>query len=119
MKTKTNDYHQAYVRLRSQPSGKWLVHPDLRDRLVGDAVSRETNITEVASRILADRFGVAYTSPGRRTAGVPQADAEILNMRIPLSVWKAIERRSIKTRKPKMTELRHALCAHYELPIPA
>lgn len=112
------DYHQAYVRLRSQPTGKWLVHPELRDRLVADAEARRSNITEVASEILALHFGVKYTPNGRHS-GAPRENAEILNMRIPLPIWKAIERRAITTRRPKMMELRDALCQHYRLPMPS
>lgn len=111
------DYHQAYVRLRSQPTGEWLVHPELRDRLVEDAGARQSNITEVASEILALHFGVKYTPNGRRS-GVPRENAEILNMRIPLPIWKAIRRASMKSGRTEMNELRLALCKHYRLPMP-
>lgn len=114
----TKDYHQAYVRLRSQPSGKWLVHPELRDRLVEDAAAQGTNITEVASRILAGRYGVGFTPAGRKS-GPPRAKAEILNMRIPNAIWAAIRLGATGNGRTDMNELRRQLCDHYGLPIPA
>lgn len=112
--SRQKDYHQAYVRLRSQATGEWLAHPDLRAKLVEDAAARGSNITEVAAEILAARFKIAYTPAGRR-AGTPRPDADILNMRIPTNIWNALVRSRIKTGRPEMDLLRDALAEHYKL----
>lgn len=112
------DYHQAYIRLQSKTTSEWFVHPDLRHRLVADAEAQGSNLSEVAIKILADKYGVAYVSNGRRTA--PKEDPVILNLRLPRPLYAAIARAALPTYGPKYQDaIRADLCAHYGLSVSA
>lgn len=110
-------FYAAYIRLRSLPTGEWLVHEDLRTCLVADAEQRGTNLTEVAIDILAQRYGVAASSSSRKAA--PGKDAWELVLRIPLQLKMAIGARANKAGHSLQQEVREALCAHYGLAMPA
>lgn len=109
-------YHQAYVRLRSLTTGAWLVHPELRPRLVADALRQETNLTEVAAQILADRYKVPYTPKSRRTS--PRIEENFINMRLPDKLWASIGVAASRAGRKDMDEVRYTLCAHYGLRVP-
>ena len=72
---------QAFVRLKSNTSGEWLADPELRPRLVEDALEQGTNLTEIALQILSERYRVPIEANGRRTE--PDPEDEVLNLRIP------------------------------------
>lgn len=111
-----NDFHQTYVRLRSQPSGDWLVHPKMRDRLVKYAAKRDTNLTEAAIEILSARYGIDYEATGRKTG--PRDSADVLNMRLPSGLWEQIRYAAVESGHGNMDEVRVALCEHFNLKIP-
>lgn len=110
------EFHQAWVRFRSLSTGEWLVHPDLRTRLIEDAERHGTNLTDVALAILSDRYKIPHQQSSRRT--VPRADGDFLNMRVPVRLWKAIRAAANRSGRKDMDELRFALCSHYGLRVP-
>lgn len=112
--TENGGYKQAYVRLRSHTTGAWFVHPDLRPRLVADAEEQGSNLTEVALRILCDRYRVPYAVNGRRTS--PKPADEILNVRLPMALYRAIKS---SNDVPYQDAIRADLCAHYGLEMPS
>jgi hypothetical protein len=108
-----SDHFQAFVRLRTK-QGDWVVHPDLRERLVKDAAADGTNLTEVAVQILARSCGVPFEPNGRRTA--PSKGADELNLRLPLRLYHVLT----ATYGSKYQDgIRSLLCAHYGLRVPA
>lgn len=84
------DYQQAFVRLRSKTTGEWLASEDLRPLMVADAIEQQTNLTEIALRILAERYGIKHKPNGRRTN--PGTDEAVLNLRVPGKLARAIQR---------------------------
>lgn len=100
------------VRLRAK-SGEWLVHPDLRARMVADAQAKGTNLTDLAVQILCDRFAVPYTTNSRRSS--PSRTAEQLNLRLPEPLERAI---AAAFPRRHLDGIRAALCDHYGLPLP-
>lgn len=110
-------YHQAYIRLRSKTTREWFVHPDLRSRLVADAIEQETSIADVATRILADRFAVSYEA-ARRRSNPSLDDKDVLNMRVPRAVWRVIKTVANESDRDDNDVARAILCSHYGLPLP-
>lgn len=107
---------QLYIRLKSLTTGEWLVHPELRQRMVADVAAQGTNLTDVATLILAGRYKIAYESTGRRTD--PRLDEDFLNFNIPWKLWTAISHASLRSRRTELDEVRYTLCAHYGLVVP-
>lgn len=106
-------HHQAFVRLRSHTTGRWFVDPELRPKLVADAEAQDSNLTEVAVKILCDRFGVPYEANGRKTA--PRGSGDELNLRIPTALYRILS----ATYGAKYQDgIRQALCQHYGLEVP-
>lgn len=107
---------QTLVRLRSK-NGPWLAHPDLRKRLVADATKQGTTLTEVATKILADRYGVKYEPNGR--ASDPSVSQELLNVALPPKLIEKVKVAAGRAGRSRwQDELRWALCAHYGLRVP-
>lgn len=91
--------------------------PDLRPLLVLDAQTLETNLTEIVVSILGQRYGVPFEPSSRRTS--PSSDSDVINMRLPMRLWKAIRKSADKAGRRDMDEVRHALSEHYRLPVPS
>lgn len=109
-------YHDAYVRLRSKPTGRWLVHPDLRARLVEDADEIGTSLTDVVVRILAVHYGLTHAmAKGRRKSATP--DAPVLKLRIPIDVWRALGFAAKASDREENDVIREVLCSHYDLKV--
>lgn len=111
------DYRQAFIRLRSHTTGEWFVHPELRPRLVADADAQGSNLTQVAVRILSERYGVPYAENGRRTS--PKQDDVILNLRLPAKLAAKIGAAAAQRGAKYQDAIRADLCAHYGLEVPA
>lgn len=110
---------QAFVRLRST-NGEWFVHKSLRRKLVADAKRHQTNLTEVALSILAERYGIEYVPTGRRTT--PRTgNVEFLNFGVPEELARAIKdaarRSSIELNDDVswIDQIRNDLQDHYDL----
>lgn len=104
---------QAFVRLRST-TGEWFVHEDLRRRLVADAEAQETNLTEVALGILAERHRIKYVPTGRRTT--PRTDdVEFLNLGVPEKLARAIRTAAARADVNWIDQIRYDLQDHYGL----
>lgn len=112
------EYHDAYVRLRSKPTGRWLVHPDLRTKLVEDAHKAERTLTDMIVGILADRYDVEHAGRTRRARRVSD-DGDVLKLRIPIDVWRAVSVHAATQDRDPNDVIRHALCSHYGLTPPA
>lgn len=116
---------QFLIRLRSKPSGAWFVHPDLREKLIADAAAQETNLTAVATGILAEIYKIVVVSNGRRTT--PVADADTLKLWLPEKLIAKLDNAAAARRRlpgfPRswtaQDEARAALSSHYSLPLPA
>lgn len=111
-------YRQAFVHLKNS-AGHWTVDPQLRPRLVADAAEAKTSLTDIACRILAERYKVPYTPSVRRRD--PDPNDEVLNFAVPHNLANAIRRSADRNgRSSWIDEIRAALCAHYgfRLPIP-
>lgn len=108
--------HHAMIRLRSTTDGAWFVHPDLRPRLVADATTQGSNLTELVNAILAKRLSARY-SPTDRTRDQNDSDnVDVLSIRLAMSVYAKLAARY----GAKYVEgIRHELCGHYGLEIPA
>lgn len=111
------DYFDAFVRLRSKGADRpWLVPSELRPRLVADAATRGSNLTDVALEILAASCGVAFAPNGRKTT--PKADDDVILLRLPWDLYIALDsrrRRAGSRRYSLQDEIRAALCEHYGL----
>lgn len=110
--TIANANQQSFIRLRSKTSGEWFAHPDLRRHLVEDAREQNSNMTEIAIRILCEHFGIDYEPGGRRATARPEAD--VLNLNLPPEVRAALKR----TYDPYTDGAREILCLHYGLEPP-
>lgn len=106
------------VRLRTEKAG-WLVHPDLRNRMIEDAREQGTNLGAVAVKILSDRFGVAYDPKDalRSRQSAPGPDSEQFNFHLPPDLERRIA--SVYPGAKMNDGIRYTLCAHYGLAIPA
>lgn len=103
----------AWVRLRSETTRQWFAHPDLRDRMIADAEEKGTNLTDLANRILCDRFNVAYSPNPRKSK--PSSDPDILNFGISPELKRVIT----MNYDPWQDGVRLVLCSHYGLRVPA
>ena len=112
-----SSYRQAFIRLRSRSSGAWLVHPELKARLVADARAAETNMTEVATTILAAEYGIACTPGGYRRH--PSPDGTQLNLRLPAELYRMIRLAAIAHDRRYPAEIVAVLHDHYGLEPPA
>jgi hypothetical protein len=102
------------IRLKRE-NGSWLVHPNLRARMVADAQAKHTNLTDLATQILSERFSVPYEPSSRRSS--PQPDSgDQMNFRLP----DRLKRKIVASSYPlSLTDaIRKALCDHYDLQIP-
>lgn len=95
------------------------MHPELRPRLVQSAQEQGTNLTEVAVKILAERYQFPYEpNGGRRTS--PLVDQDVLNLQLPDRLAQRIKLSSTRARSGTwMDDIRRTLCSHYGLSVPA
>lgn len=104
----------AFVRLRSKTTGAWLVHPDLRPRLVAEAAEKQTNLTDLILTILCSHFNVRYETKQRTSQ--PQQDADVLLFGMPPELERAI---SLAYPVHRLDGVRYALCSYFGLRVPA
>lgn len=113
------DYVQTYIRLRS-PGAGWAAPPELRPRLVADAIAQQTSLTDVVCRILSTAYGVPVDeSSTRRTS--PRDDQDVLNVRLPRELVRviAVVGQQRTPRRTAQKEILTALSAHYGMRLPA
>lgn len=113
-----NGVRQHFIRLRLRGGkGSWLVHPDLKARIVDDAEKAGTNMTAVTVGILAQRYGVPYEPTGRRTK--PTRNGYEFRIYLSAELARKIERASIKRfgHSRPVEEIRYVLQEHYGLPL--
>lgn len=103
------------IRLRGRDQGAWLVDPTLRDRLLADAQTEGTSITNVAMSILANRVKVPYVASGRTSE--PKAAADQLNVRVPMLIYDAYRAMS-PSERGMQDVMRKTLSDHYGLDVP-
>lgn len=96
------------------PERGWLVHPELRSRMIADAEEKKTNLGDLAVQILCRRFGVQYVPNGRRST--PRPDSNQFNFRMPPDLERVIG--SVYPGKAMADGIRLNLCAHYGLRVP-
>lgn len=108
----------VWLRLRSKTEPyEWLVHPDLIGKLADDAREKETNLSDVACRILCAHFSVDYTpKPKKMPATAVNLEKDVLNFGAPPALLAAVGR---AYPRKAMDAIRFVLCAHYGLRIPA
>ena len=109
-----NEKGQVYVRIRSKTTGEWLVHPELRGKLIETAEAKETNITDVVNEILSQAVGVAYSPARRKSKPRPDEDKLVLKMSPELVTALQIRYPGSKWQNG----VRYLLCAHYGLRVP-
>lgn len=116
--TETDRPRQAFLRLRSRSTGRWLVHPQLKEKLVADAAAADTNMTDVAVGILAGKYDVALERNGRRAVASASTSELVLNL--PPALATKIELASIRRfgRARLTDEILLALHGHYGLALP-
>jgi hypothetical protein len=101
------------IKFRSE--GKWLVHPELRDRLIEDARDKGTNLGDLTVMILCAHFRVEYTGTARKSN--PRAEpVDQFNFRCPPELERVIA--ATYPRRKAADGIRHVLCAHYGLGVP-
>lgn len=108
-------YQPAFVRLRSRSDGRWLVHEELRPRLVADAERAGISLIDQAVLILAERFGVPFAATPRKTS--PAESGEELNLNLPSRLHRKIKSSSPGARSVP-DSIRITLSKHYGLPLP-
>lgn len=102
------------VRLKAK-NGAWLVHPDLRARMIAEAHEHSTNLTDLATKILSERYGVAYEPNVRRSSPAVGSEDQ-MNFRFSDELKRAIIVGAAPT--GMVQAIRVALCEHYNLPMP-
>lgn len=110
-------YENVCVRFRSTVGGTMLVPDELRPMLMAEAKRTETSITNVVTRVLAERYGVEVESAARAGRD-PDPDAPSLKVRLPTRLHEAISRAAgdhYPDRRSIPDEIRDSLCAHYGL----
>lgn len=112
-------HHATFVRFRST-NGSLLVHKKLRPSLVRDAKKADITLTDVVVEILSERYGGSYEPTGRTYSWTkPSPQHDIMNIRLPLALWKKLRRAGENSGRGDIGEIRYALCDHYGLKIPA
>lgn len=112
------NYVTRFVRLRGRPDGAWLVHPDMRPRLVDFATSEGISMTDAIVKILCDKFGVTHDVTPRKTTPEPKADE--INLRIPAALDTVLDRKARARRKTSVQDIiRQTLCEHFGLTVPS
>ncbi len=119
------DFVGRFVRLRNRTTGeqRFPGAMDLRARLAADAVTEETNLTDVAIKILCKQFNVLYIPAPRRTK--PTEDQYALNLNLPRDLDAAIDAAATARRRTSgmrawtvPDEIVAALCRHYGIRAP-
>jgi hypothetical protein len=104
---------QTSIRFKSH-LGHWLVHPDLRDRMIEDAREKGTSLSDLANLILAAHFGVRYEPTNRRSQ-----PREVIGEQFKLHLPPDLERVLAAAYPGKSADgIRYVLCAHYGLRVP-
>lgn len=107
--------HHALIRLRSTKDGAWFVHPELRSRLVADATAAESNLTDLVNGILAGRLNARFEPTGVAREQETD-DADVLSIRLAMPVYAKL---AARYGAKYVDGIRHELCGHYELDVPA
>lgn len=90
---------------------------DLRAKLIEDAEEQESNVTDVAVAILAERYKVAVPeSRGRRTT--PNPDSQSMLLRVPERLHTAIAHAAVTNKTSAAKQIIADLCSYYTLPVP-
>lgn len=104
---------QLFVRLRSATTGELFAPPDLRAKIVEHVEAQESNLIDVVSEILADKYGVPYEPRGYRAHPSPTGD--VLALRIPVDLRKALDGAAFANGRNAQDETIATLCAYYGL----
>ena len=107
------EHFTAFIRLRSLTTREWLAPSDLRPRLAADAEERGSNLTEIVLEILSAHYKVPFEPSGRKAK--PSGDAEELNLRLPMNLYRAIAVSASRYPRTVQREILSTLCAHYGL----
>lgn len=104
------------IKLRTDQSG-WLVHPDLRARMIADATEKGTNLGDLTVQILCKRFGIVYSANMRRSTPDPAGDKPQLNFHMPVELERVMG--AVYPGSNRMADgIRLALCSYYGLAVP-
>ena len=115
----SEDTIPKFISLYSRAGeGRWLVPPELRDRLSADAEERNSNMTDVIITILSKRYGISVM-PSVRRARQPADTHAPIYVNFPLPLYQAVaQAAAMKVRWSFQDEVRTALCEHYKLDAP-
>lgn len=108
---------KTFVRLRSQSTGEWFVDPALRGMLIAEAAAANTSMSDLASEIIAKRFGMLYETRGRRTRPTGDDDEKLL-LYMPIELRRALRTAANANDSREFDVIRETLSAHYGLPMP-
>lgn len=103
------------IKFRTPQRG-WLVHPDLRTRMIEEAQEKGTNLGDLAVQILSKHFNIPHTVNGSSRRTTPREDAEQFNFRMPASLERVLG--ATYPGKELADGIRYVLCAHYGLRVP-
>jgi predicted HicB family RNase H-like nuclease len=87
------------------------VAADVKENLAADASSQEASVNDVAVKILADHFAVAFEGTGRRSPGVHTTEGPLL-LRVPEDLYAAVHAAAVSRSKTDVVE--SVLREHYE-----
>lgn len=110
-----SDNVEMFVTLISKGDGSWIVDPQLRPKLVADAVDQGVSLGDFVNAILAKKYGVEFETTPRRTT--PEPDKDHLRFQMPPALHRKIAARTPHPLKVN-DSVRAALSEHYGLPAP-
>lgn len=116
----TEKHVQKFIRLSSRgrgTAGAPLAPPELRPRLVTDAETQESNLTDVILGILAERYKVEYQPTGRKTT--PTGEDSPVNLRIPQRLFQRVAAAAASRNRTVQRQILADLCEHYGLRLAA
>lgn len=99
---------------RKRRESIWVrVSPELKDALVADANLRNSNMTDVATEILARHYGVPWEPCSGRRAQIGESTEILLKM--PTALARKIDEVAWRGKRPKSDVVREILSKHYEI----
>lgn len=113
----TVEHVSRCIRLRSRKDGAWSAPPELKPRLVEDAIAHGSNMNQVMCEILAGHYRVAHAPAGQPRRASPNGYE--LELRMPAALDRTVAANAGGNGRTVPGEVIAVLSAHYGLEVPA